>query len=122
MQSRESTAKFTETQTISTNNSTFRGPIEFNHAINYVNKIKNRFECQPETYRNFLEILKTYQKDDKPIKDVYYQVQQLFAESPDLLEEFKQFLPDTTASLGLPPADQSIIVIFNLTIEWYLCT
>lgn len=47
-----------------------RDPVEFNHAINYVNKIKNRFASQPEVYRLFLEILQTYQKDDRPIKDV----------------------------------------------------
>ena len=37
-------------------------PVEFNHAINYVNKIKNRFQNQPEIYKAFLEILHTYQK------------------------------------------------------------
>ncbi|KAL0188683.1 hypothetical protein M9458_015782, partial [Cirrhinus mrigala] len=36
-------------------------PVEFNHAINYVNKIKNRFQGQPEVYKSFLEILHTYQ-------------------------------------------------------------
>ncbi|KAL7980354.1 hypothetical protein Chor_014683 [Crotalus horridus] len=36
-------------------------PVEFNHAINYVNKIKNRFQGQPDIYKAFLEILHTYQ-------------------------------------------------------------
>ncbi|TMW42379.1 hypothetical protein DOY81_012540, partial [Sarcophaga bullata] len=36
-------------------------PVEFNHAITYVNKIKNRFLNQPEKYKKFLEILHTYQ-------------------------------------------------------------
>ena len=45
-------------------------PVEFNHAINYVNKIKNRFQGQPEIYKNFLEILHKYQKEQKLIKDV----------------------------------------------------
>uniref|UniRef100_A0A8D0HH38 SIN3 transcription regulator family member A n=1 Tax=Sphenodon punctatus TaxID=8508 RepID=A0A8D0HH38_SPHPU len=36
-------------------------PVEFNHAINYVNKIKNRFQGQPDIYKSFLEILHTYQ-------------------------------------------------------------
>ncbi|KAJ3372348.1 Transcriptional regulatory protein sin3 [Kappamyces sp. JEL0680] len=80
-----------------------RGPVEFNHAINYVNKIKTRFANQPETYRYFLEILQTYQKEDKPIKEVYAQVQYLFAGAPDLLEEFKQFLPDTSAGAHAVP-------------------
>ena len=48
-----------------------RGPVEFNHAINYVNKIKTRFANQPDTYRYFLEILQAYQRDDKPIREVF---------------------------------------------------
>ncbi|TRZ01544.1 hypothetical protein DNTS_021818, partial [Danionella cerebrum] len=36
-------------------------PVEFNHAINYVNKIKNRFQGQPNIYKSFLEILHKYQ-------------------------------------------------------------
>lgn len=47
-----------------------RAPVEFNHAINYVNKIKNRFSSDPETYKQFLEILQTYQKEQKPIQEV----------------------------------------------------
>ncbi|RKO92645.1 hypothetical protein BDK51DRAFT_18371 [Blyttiomyces helicus] len=75
-----------------------RAPVEFNHAINYVNKIKNRFSSEPDTYKQFLEILQTYQKESKPIQDVYAQVQVLFKGAPDLLDEFKQFLPDTSAA------------------------
>ncbi|KAL8909391.1 MAG: hypothetical protein Q9207_000226 [Kuettlingeria erythrocarpa] len=74
-----------------------RGPIEFNHAIGYVNKIKNRFSQQPDIYKQFLEILQTYQRDLKPIQDVYAQVTQLFSAAPDLLEDFKQFLPESAA-------------------------
>lgn len=44
--------------------------MEFNHAINYVNKIKNRFVKDPETYKTFLEILQTYQKETRPIQEV----------------------------------------------------
>lgn len=36
-------------------------PVEFDSAISYVNKIKNRFLDHPEIYRSFLEILHTYQ-------------------------------------------------------------
>ncbi|GAA5803581.1 hypothetical protein HPULCUR_009064 [Helicostylum pulchrum] len=77
-------------------NGTRRAPVEFNHAINYVNKIKNRFSNDPETYKQFLEILQTYQKEQKPIQEVYGQVQVLFNGANDLLAEFKQFLPDTS--------------------------
>jgi len=75
-----------------------RAPVEFNHAINYVNKIKNRFSSEPDTYKQFLEILQTYQKEQKPIQEVYAQVQVLFNGSIDLLDEFKQFLPDTSGN------------------------
>ncbi|XP_040564343.1 paired amphipathic helix protein Sin3a isoform X2 [Lepeophtheirus salmonis] len=84
-------------------------PIEFNHAINYVNKIKNRFQGQPDVYKQFLEILHTYQKDQKAIKEgvppsgnhlteaeVYTQVSKLFQNQEDLLSEFGQFLPEAT--------------------------
>ncbi|KAJ3114140.1 Transcriptional regulatory protein sin3 [Phlyctochytrium bullatum] len=64
-----------------------KAPVEFNHAINYVNKIKNRFAAEPETYKQFLEILQTYQKEQRPIQE----------NAPDLLDEFKQFLPDNSA-------------------------
>lgn len=72
------------------------GQIEFNHAISYVNKIKTRFANQPDIYKQFLEILQTYQREQKPIAEVYEQVTVLFANSPDLLDDFKQFLPDTS--------------------------
>lgn len=69
--------------------------MEFNHAISYVNKIKTRFANQPDIYKQFLEILQTYQREQKPIGEVYEQVTQLFSSSPDLLNDFKQFLPDS---------------------------
>ncbi|WEW59315.1 Transcriptional regulatory protein sin3 [Emydomyces testavorans] len=79
------------------NEATRRGPVEFNHAISYVNKIKNRFSDSPEIYKQFLEILQTYQRESKPIQDVYAQVTVLFNSAPDLLEDFKQFLPESAA-------------------------
>lgn len=75
-----------------------RGPVEFNHAISYVNKIKNRFQDKPGIYKQFLEILQTYQRESKPIQDVYTQVTQLFKDAEDLLEDFKQFLPESAAA------------------------
>ncbi|XP_023036789.1 paired amphipathic helix protein Sin3a isoform X1 [Drosophila willistoni] len=84
-------------------------PVEFNHAITYVNKIKNRFQNQPAKYKKFLEILHAYQKEQKVIKEgtlnqgkmlteqeVYTQVAKLFGQDEDLLREFGQFLPDAT--------------------------
>jgi paired amphipathic helix protein Sin3a len=64
------------------------------HAISYVTTIRNRFANEPDTYRAFLKILHTYQKEQKGIKDVLEQVSLLFADHPDLLMEFTYFLPD----------------------------
>ncbi|XP_070776534.1 paired amphipathic helix protein Sin3a-like [Enoplosus armatus] len=92
-------------------------PVEFNHAINYVNKIKNRFQGQPDIYKAFLEILHTYQKEQRNAKEaggnyipalteqeVYTQVARLFKNQEDLLSEFGQFLPDANSSLLLAKA------------------
>ena len=68
--------------------------MEFDHAIYYVTTVKRRFSNQPETYKSFLEILHTYQKEQRGIKEVLDQVSELFAEHPDLLKEFTYFLPD----------------------------
>ena len=59
--------------------------------------LQNRFSSQPEIYKQFLEILQTYQRESKPIQDVYAQVTTLFNGAPDLLEDFKQFLPESAA-------------------------
>ena len=52
---------------------------EFDHARNYVKKIKMRFIGQPQVYKAFLEILHIYHKEQHTIKDVYEQVATLFA-------------------------------------------
>nr|CAB3266076.1 paired amphipathic helix protein Sin3a [Phallusia mammillata] len=88
-------------------------PVEFNHAINYVNKIKNRFQGQPDIYKAFLEILHKYQKEQRNMKDsngsyvpslseseVYAQVAKLFQNDEDLLREFGQFLPDAGGAVS----------------------
>ena len=58
-------------------------PHEFNHAINYVTKIKKRFEDDPSTYHAFLEILHTYQQQQRTIKEVLDRVR-LVDPMPDL--------------------------------------
>jgi paired amphipathic helix protein Sin3a len=69
-------------------------PVEFDHAINYVTTIKKRFAGEPDTYKKFLEILHTYQKEQRGIKEVLDEVSMLFADHPDLLKQFTYFLPD----------------------------
>ena len=68
--------------------------IEFDHAISYVTTIKKRFANAPRIYQSFLEILHTYQKEQKGIREVLEQVAELFADHPDLLKQFTYFLPD----------------------------
>ncbi|KAG8046134.1 hypothetical protein GUJ93_ZPchr0008g12101 [Zizania palustris] len=71
-------------------------PVDFVEAINFVNKIKNRFQHDEHVYKSFLDILNMYRKDNKSIQDVYHEVAVLFADHKDLLEEFQHFLPDTS--------------------------
>jgi len=40
-------------------------PFEINHAISYVTTIKKRFASDTSTYKQFLEILHTYQRDQQ---------------------------------------------------------
>jgi paired amphipathic helix protein Sin3a len=68
--------------------------VEFDHAISYVTTIKKRFASDPNTYHSFLEILHTYQKEQRGIKEVLEQVARLFQDHSDLLKEFAFFLPD----------------------------
>uniref|UniRef100_A0A8C5GDX5 Paired amphipathic helix protein Sin3a n=1 Tax=Gouania willdenowi TaxID=441366 RepID=A0A8C5GDX5_GOUWI len=107
-------------------------PVEFNHAINYVNKIKNRFQGQPDIYKAFLEILHTYQKEQRNAKEaggnytpalteqeVYAQVARLFKNQEDLLSEFGQFLPDANSKVrrSVGPAVVHPNLLLNM---WFL--
>lgn len=68
---------------------------QFNHAIQYLNKIKARYNDDQDTYKQFLDILQTYKKEAATATlqtQVYLQVQHLFKDAPDLLSEFKVFL------------------------------
>ncbi|RZC51376.1 hypothetical protein C5167_019796 [Papaver somniferum] len=60
--------------------------VEFDEAINFVNKIK--------VYKSFLDILNLYRKENKSIA----KVADLFHHHQDLLKEFKHFLPDTDST------------------------
>ncbi|KAL9240901.1 hypothetical protein vseg_015069 [Gypsophila vaccaria] len=84
-------------------------PVEFEEAINFVNKIKLRFQGDDRVYKSFLDILNMYRKENKTITEVYQEVALLFRDHRDLLEEFTHFLPDTSATAAdanqhAPPA------------------
>jgi len=48
-------------------------PGEFNHAIQYLNKIKARYSDDTNAYKQFLDILQTYQKEQRHLQDVRMQ-------------------------------------------------
>ena len=86
---------------------------EFGRAISYVNKIKQRFINDPQTYQEFLDILTNYQKTSESQdshksvssrvcgdKEVYNRVSILFKKDQDLMEEFASFLPEMTGMLA----------------------
>uniref|UniRef100_A0A7I4Y1S9 HDAC_interact domain-containing protein n=1 Tax=Haemonchus contortus TaxID=6289 RepID=A0A7I4Y1S9_HAECO len=83
---------------------------DINEAISYVNRIKARFANRPIVYKKFLDILHSYQRTvdqqartPQREKAVLSAVTALFGEEPDLLEEFRHFLPGVH---GLPtPSD-----------------
>ena len=93
-------------QQISSSEAASQPPVEFDHAINYVTTIKRRFATEPDTYKKFLEILHTYQKEQRGIKEVLDEVSVLFAEHPDLLKEFTYFLPDAVQAQAKAQLDQ----------------
>ncbi|KAG1342737.1 hypothetical protein COCNU_05G009660 [Cocos nucifera] len=92
-------------------------PVEFEEAISFVNKIKNRFQNDEHSgndsveiknrfqndehvYKSFLDILNMYRRENKSIHDVYQEVAALFQNHHDLLEEFTHFLPDASATMA----------------------
>ncbi|TFK75487.1 hypothetical protein BDN72DRAFT_440795 [Pluteus cervinus] len=63
-------------------------------AVQYVQKIKQR--CDPETYRQFLDILSRYQDPASTLdhEEVSKQIALLFKDAPDLRSDFKIFMPE----------------------------
>ncbi|CAM8986310.1 unnamed protein product [Rhodiola kirilowii] len=72
--------------------------VEFEEAIDFVTKIKKRFQYDEHVYKSFLDILNMYRKEHKGITEVYQEVAVLFDDHPDLLDEFTRFLPDNSAA------------------------
>ncbi|CAL0311940.1 unnamed protein product [Lupinus luteus] len=75
-------------------------PVEFEEAINFVNRIKARFQGDDRVYKSFLDILNMYRKENKTITEVYQEVAALFQGHHDLLDEFTHFLPDTSTAVS----------------------
>ncbi|GLJ50468.1 hypothetical protein SUGI_1075280 [Cryptomeria japonica] len=82
-------------------------PVDFDQAINYVSKIKSRFQYDEQVYKAFLEILNMYRKGNKTISEVYQEVASLFKDHQDLVEEFCYFLPNSSKTACVPHAPSS---------------
>ncbi|XP_038703904.1 paired amphipathic helix protein Sin3-like 2 isoform X2 [Tripterygium wilfordii] len=88
--------------------------VEFEEAISFVNKIKKHFQSDDHVYKSFLDILNMYRKEHKDIGDVYNEVAALFEDHPDFLEEFRRFLPDSSAThMSHIPYGRSSIQFYN---------
>ncbi|KAF8880058.1 histone deacetylase complex, SIN3 component [Infundibulicybe gibba] len=68
-------------------------------AVQYVQKIKQR--CDPDTYRQFLDILARYhhKPDDIDEEEVSKQIARLFKDAPDLRSDFRVFMPERSQKL-----------------------
>ncbi|UKZ93390.1 uncharacterized protein TrAFT101_008304 [Trichoderma asperellum] len=58
-----------------------RGSPNMDDALNYLDKVKDHFQDKPEVYEQFIEIFQNMKEQQAPLQD--------------LLEDFKQFLPDS---------------------------
>jgi histone deacetylase complex regulatory component SIN3 len=68
--------------------------LDYDDAIQYVEKIKHRFAYDKKTYDTFLKILFAYENEQCTIRDVVAKASELFRDHPDLLQDFTFFLPD----------------------------
>ncbi|XP_010463539.1 PREDICTED: paired amphipathic helix protein Sin3-like 1 isoform X2 [Camelina sativa] len=87
--------------------------VEFEEAINFVNKIKKRFKHDEHVYKSFLEILNMYRKENKEIGEVYNEVSILFEGHLDLLEGFTRFLPASLPSHSAAQHSRSLAQRYN---------
>ncbi|KAI0313378.1 hypothetical protein OF83DRAFT_558985 [Amylostereum chailletii] len=62
-------------------------------AMDYVQRIKTRFHDDPDTYKQFLEILSNHKSTSNNQAEVFAQVEELFKDAPDLAAAFRDFLP-----------------------------
>ncbi|KAL5494644.1 hypothetical protein ACEPAI_105 [Sanghuangporus weigelae] len=65
---------------------------EYQNAIKYVERIKARYKDEPKTYRLFLKTLHNFRKDHN-YRKVNRKIERLFKDAPDLLAEFKNYMP-----------------------------
>eukprot|EP00486_Rosalina_sp_Unknown_P005923 CAMPEP_0201569384 /NCGR_PEP_ID=MMETSP0190_2-20130828/11040_1 /ASSEMBLY_ACC=CAM_ASM_000263 /TAXON_ID=37353 /ORGANISM="Rosalina sp." /LENGTH=834 /DNA_ID=CAMNT_0047991649 /DNA_START=168 /DNA_END=2673 /DNA_ORIENTATION=+ len=91
---------------------------DFNMAVTFICKIKQRFGSHRKIYQDFLQILQHFQtaaqaNDTTVIKDVKMRIRSLFREHPDLLDQFDYFLPPLTAHFSRAGNAQSAVAATN---------
>lgn len=77
---------------------------QFTRAIAYVKKVKQRFANDPESYKTFLGALHSFHKDQRSVAEVCAQVQRLFKDHADLMDDFVQFLPESANDFNMMPS------------------
>ncbi|KAF6144609.1 hypothetical protein GIB67_006101 [Kingdonia uniflora] len=70
-----------------------RKRVQFDDAIQFMDKIKTRFPDDGSMSKSFFSVLDMYHKGSKSIIEIYEEVAVLFRDNQDLLQEFLQFLP-----------------------------
>ncbi|KAI3818168.1 hypothetical protein L1987_11971 [Smallanthus sonchifolius] len=73
-------------------------PLEFEEAMRFVNKMRMRFQGDEHVYKSFLDIMNMFRKETKSVTEVHQEVAVLLHNQPDLLNEFTNFLPDSSAA------------------------
>ncbi|XP_073130056.1 paired amphipathic helix protein Sin3-like 4 isoform X2 [Henckelia pumila] len=69
--------------------------VEFFSAINFLRKIKTRFEDNENVCSDFQDIMQFFRKGDMSVAEAMQEVSVLLHGHTDLLENFMHFLPDT---------------------------
>lgn len=87
--------------------------IEFEEAISFVKRVKERFKINDHVYKSFLDILNKYRKEHKNSHEVYHEVAILLNDHPDLLDEFTKFLPDSSANVMLGKYIDQLTILFS---------
>ncbi|KAJ0449534.1 putative transcription regulator Others family [Helianthus annuus] len=72
--------------------------VEFDEAMQFVHKMRMRFQGDDHIYKSFLDILNQYRNATKTVSEVHQEVAALLHNQPDLLNDFTNFLPYSSAA------------------------
>jgi histone deacetylase complex regulatory component SIN3 len=85
--------------------------VEFDHALDYVVSVKRRFSSNPGTFKTFLEILRSCQKEQRGINDIVEEVAELFKDHLRSLAQLRLLYTNCGAASGqglTRPTDQDV--------------